>query len=241
MFGYRFYEFTAARGEELPLCIGMPTKPQQDDAITGYVGLWQYHRLIGRPLNAALFDSAHDNEPTYRLVRSLHAIPFIDLNPGSTGGGDGRPKPIKKTEHIGLAGIDATGTPHCAAGPMRWRGHTDGYQRFVCPAPQNGIHCPYAATCSKRSVHLRPEMSPRYICDVPRASQEWTANYARRTTVERFHKRKKKDFGLEARYNRARHVVYALYVLAGCLQHVIAWAKRVDGRALLTAWLPQAA
>lgn len=50
VFGYRFYEFTAARGAELPLCIGMPTKPQQNDAITGYVCLLQYHRLTGRLL-----------------------------------------------------------------------------------------------------------------------------------------------------------------------------------------------
>ena len=41
VFGYRFYEFTSARGEELPLCIGLPTKPQQNDAITGYVSLLQ--------------------------------------------------------------------------------------------------------------------------------------------------------------------------------------------------------
>lgn len=89
MFGYRFYEFTAARGEELPLCIGMPTKPLQNDAIAGHVCLLQYNRLTGRPLHAVRFDSAQDNEPTYRLVRSLHAIPFSDLNPGNTSGGDG--------------------------------------------------------------------------------------------------------------------------------------------------------
>ena len=241
VFGYRFYEFTAARGEELPLCIGLPTKPQQNDAITGYVCLLQYSRLIGRPLYAVLFDSAHDNEPTYRLVRSLHAIPVIDLNSGNTGDGDGQPKPIKKTGYIGIAGIDATGTPHCAAGLMRRHGHTGGYQRFVCPAPQNGLLCPHAATCPKRSVHLKPEMSPRFICEIPRASEAWEKEYDRRTTVERSHDRKKNDFGLEGRYNRARHVVYALYVLAACLQHVIAWAKRVDGRALLASWLPKAA
>ena len=90
VFGYRFYEFTAARGAELPLCIGMPTKPQQNDAITGYVCLLQYHQLIGRPLRMVLFDSAHDNEPTYRLVRDLSAIPVIDLNSGNTGSGDRR-------------------------------------------------------------------------------------------------------------------------------------------------------
>ena len=241
VFGYRFYEFTAARGEELPLCIGMPTKPQQNDAISGYVILLQYSRLIGRPLRAVLFDSAHDNEPTYRLVRYLHAIPVIDLNAGNTGGADGQRTPIKNTAHLGLRGIDATGTPHCAAGPMRWRGHTHGYQRFVCPEPQNGLHCPHAATCPKRSVHLKPEMSPRYICEIPRATQAWQKEYDRRTTVERSHDRKKNDFGLETRYNRARHVVYALYVLAGCLQHVIAWAKRIDGQALLVAWLRRAA
>ena len=35
---------------------------------------------------------------------------------GQAGGEDGQPKPIKKTGHIGLAGIDATGTLHCASG-----------------------------------------------------------------------------------------------------------------------------
>ena len=188
-----------------------------------------------------LLDSAHDNEPTYRLVRSLSAIPVIDLNSGNTGAGDGQPKPIKNTGHIGLAGIDATGTPHCALGPMRWHGHTRSYLRYVCPASHEGLLCPHAATCPKRTVHLKPEMGPRYICEIPRAPEAWDKEYDRRTIVERSHDRKKNDFGLEARYNRARHVVYALYVLAGCLQHVIAWAKRVDGRALLAAWLSQAA
>ena len=241
VFGYRFYEFTAARGEELPLCIGMPTKPQQNDAISGYVCLLQYHRLVGRPLRMVLFDSAHDNEPTYRLVRDLGAIPVIDLNSGNTGSGEDQPKPIKSTAQIGLGGIDARGTPHCAAGPMCWQGHTGGYQRFVCPAPHKGLHCPHAASCPRRSVHLKPEMSPRFICEIPRATQAWEKTYDRRTTVERSHDRKKNDFGREAGYSRARHVVYALYVLAGCLQHIIAWAKRINGQALLAAWLPQAA
>jgi len=82
VFGYRFYECTAARGEELPLCVGMPTKPWQNDAITGYVCLLQYHRLTGRPLYAVRFDSAHANEPTYRLVRSLRAHPLHRPQPG---------------------------------------------------------------------------------------------------------------------------------------------------------------
>jgi len=85
-------------------------------------------------------------------------IPFIGLNLGNTGGGDAL-RPIKKTEHICLYGIDATGTPHSAAGAMRWHGHIGGYQRFVCPEPQKGLKCPHAATCPKRSAHLNSEMS----------------------------------------------------------------------------------
>ena len=100
VFGYRFYEFTAAHGEELPLCIGMSTKPQQNDAIAGYVSLLQYHRLTGRPLHEVLLDSAHDNEPTYRLVRSLSAIPVIDLNSGNPRGR------IHPDYPAGFAGMD---------------------------------------------------------------------------------------------------------------------------------------
>ena len=49
------------------------------------------------------------------------------------------------------------------------------------------------------------------------------------------------SFYAESRYNRSRPIVYALYVLAACMQHVAEWAKRIDGHALLAAWLPQAA
>lgn len=241
IYGFHFYEFTSARGAELPVCIGMPTKPQQNDAITGYVCLWQYHQLIGRPIHSDRLDAAHDNDPTYNLHRDLHALAFIDLHMGVPLDDDGKPKVIDKTKHIGLRGIDATGTPHCAMGPMAWRGRAGGYQRFVCPAAHAGHECPHAATCPQRSVHLKPAMNPRYICEVPRASLQWEKEYDRRTTVERSHKRKKDDFGLERRYNRSRAVVYALYVLGGCLQHVIEWAKRINGKALLASWLAQAA
>ena len=134
VFGLRFYELTSARGQELPLAVGMPTKPQQNDAITGYVCLYQYHQLTGRPIYAAYFDSAHDNTPMYNLIRSCSAIPYIDLRMGVPLGGDGRPKVIENTKDIGLGGIDATGTPHCAMSAMAWRGTSGGYQRFDCPA-----------------------------------------------------------------------------------------------------------
>lgn len=158
------------------------------------------------------------------------------LDPGS-----GQPKPIKNTGHIGLAGVDATGTPHCTFGPMRWHGHTRSYLRYVAPRRRTTCSALMQPPAPSGPSTLKPEMSPRYICEIPRASEAWDKEYDRRTTVERSHDRKKNDFDLEARYNRARHVVFALYVLAGYLQHVIAWAKRVDGRALLAAWLPQAA
>jgi hypothetical protein len=238
VYGYRFYELTSASGAELPLCIGLPSRPMQHDSITGYVVLHQYHQLIGRPLAAGILDSAHDNEPTYRLLREMSAVPFIDLN---LGGIADKATPIKKTEHLGLCGIDANGTPHCPMGAMLRRGHTRGYQRFVCPLRPNGLNCPHAASCPKRSVHLKPAMSPRYICEVPRGSLAWDKQYDRRTTVERSHNRKKNDFGLEARRNRSRPVVFTLYLLAACLQHVVEWAKRVNGKALLASWLPQAA
>lgn len=240
VFGYRFYELTSASGAELPLAIGLPSKPQQNDAITGYVVFHQYRQLTGRPIAKGLFDSAHDNEPTYRLIREAHAIPIIDLHNVPRGEG-GEPTVIKNTLHIGLAGIDATGTPHCAMGPMTWRGHTGGYQRFACPLPSGGRDCPHAATCPQRTVHLRPAMHQRYISEIHRPTEAWEKEYDRRTTVERSHKRKKQDFYAESRYNRSRPIVYALYVLAACLQHVAEWAKRIDGHALLAAWLPQAA
>ena len=241
VFGLRFYELTSARGDELPLAIGMPTKPQQNDAITGYVCLHQYHQLTGRPIYAAYLDSAHDNLPTYNLVRSIHAIPYIDLRMGVPLGDDGRPKVIANTKHIGLGGIDATGTPHCAMGAMVLRGTSKGYQRFDCPAIHTGSECPLQAQCPQRTVHLRPTMSPRYICETPRCSQPWKDEYKRRTTVERSHDRKKNDFGCEHRYNRSRPVVYAMYVFAACFQHVVSWAKCVDGKLLLNSWLADAA
>lgn len=91
-----------------------------------------------RKIHGVRLDAAHDNEPTYALVRSLGARPFIDLHMGVPLDQNGKPRVIKNTEHIGLGGVDATGTPHCLMGPMAWRSFSGGYERFACPARGTG-------------------------------------------------------------------------------------------------------
>lgn len=132
----------------------MPIRPQQHDCISGYIGLLQYHELT---IRRVLLDSAHDNIPTYDLVRSLGAVPFIDLRMGVPKGDDGLPKVIDSTKKIGRGGMDARGVPHCLMGAMAGRGESGGYQRFDCPAMCKGEECPQSASCpSERSTSGPP-------------------------------------------------------------------------------------
>lgn len=229
-YGYRFYELTSAKGAELPFYIEMP-KASRHDSVTGYLTL--AHFTAAHPLASARLDSAHDNPPTYSLIRAMGGIPFIDLNRGTVTDKEGNLKKIADEAH----GLSPKGEPVCDWGPMVYRGRSGRYQRFDCPTTRAWTEAKCWEDCYRCTSHVKVADNPRLVCEVPRSRQEWKDEYDRRTTVERSHQRKKNDFRLTARKNRQRPLVFALYVVAAFTQHALEWAKAVDGHALLDAWL----
>ena len=241
-YGYRFYEMTQAEGPELPLYIELAHRPSRHDSVLGYLALAAYARM-GHKAQKVLLDSAHDNAPTYALVReALGGIPFTDLNGKLPLDESGLPKIVAEVGRNHTQ-IDAFGRPQCDVGAMAYRGRSAGYHRYDCPALRADADHPCVRRrkgCFATSAHVRVSMDGRHICEVARGTVAWEKEYDRRTTVERSHQRKKNDFGLEARKNRLHPIVAALYVLAAAMQHAVEWSKAVDGTALVRSWLAPA-
>ncbi|MGC8489182.1 MAG: transposase [Clostridia bacterium] len=238
-YGYRFYELTQAAGPELPLYVEIAHRPSRHDSVLGYLALSAYAQS-GHRANKVLLDSAHDNAPTYALVRTaLGGIPFVDLNGHLPLDEQGLPKIVAEVGR-NQTPIDAYGRPQCDTGAMAYRGRSGDYHRYDCPALRADSDHPCVRKpkgCYGATSHVRVAMDGRHICEVARGTDAWEKEYDRRTTVERSNNRKKNDLGLEARKNRLHPIVAALYVLAAAMQHAVEWAKAIDGQALVRSWL----
>ena len=215
--GHHFYEITANTGaHELPLFLQRTAANRHDAAsfVSAYIGFRNLHPLW-RP-QAFILDSAHDAEPIYLRLRQDGSLPIVDLNPG-------RKQEIPTPDPLHPP-MDRAGVPVCPAGHrMAPNGTSRGRGIWSCPAlrVRLGIQCDLP--CKHKREYTTAASFVRLFPGVLRGSPAWHELYAKRTAVERSHKRKLRDFGHE--FGRTRRVAFrfGLYAFAAYCQHVDAW------------------
>ena len=160
--------------------------------------------------DSLLADSAHDNYPTYDLLKQWRIKPFIDLNKRS----DINPKPD-------ILQLSENGIPVCADGHemtnwgIMWKSYRIKYR---CPLATGKIKsCSYDSNCNKSSygkiVYKRLAADIRLLTPVPRESPEWAETYKLRTASERVNNRILTDYKLEPakRYGKAKITSFAFW------------------------------
>jgi hypothetical protein len=219
VYGHALYELTAASSaHDLPIFIQL-AQAKEHDSVSGVKTVDRACKLYPElTFGSFLGDAAHDNYPTYHLLRAHAVQPLIALNERHRG-------------HYQLDGnftTDHSGVPVCPQGePMLPAGFCPDRCRQKWRCPRAVQHQPPPCQCSPspygRVFYTKPEDDPRLFTQPPRESKAWRQAYKRRTSVERSHKRKKLDFHLEAaRVRSRRQWAVRIFLMAIC-QHVAAW------------------
>ena len=153
--------------------------------------------------DSLLADAAHDNYPTYDLLKRWDIMPFIDLNNRSD----------NKLQIDGLA-LSRNGVPVCADGyeMLNWGLDRKKYRiKYRCPMATGKVkYCPYSDSCNKtlygKTVYLRLASDLRLLTPVPRGSEQWRETYKLRTASERVNNRTLTDYQLERpkRYGKCK-------------------------------------
>ena len=181
---------------ELPLLINY-TEARRHDSINFLYAIDDYscHVTGLAPENICL-DSAHDNIPTYRLLKhwGIHAL--IDINGRST----------KSESYPDDISFDKQGHPLCRAGYKMAPWGNDPVKdahKYRCPLKCGRIKsCPCAAECVPekkygRTVYIKNEKDLRFHPDIPRDSQRYKDLYSERTACERINNRVLNNYQLQ--------------------------------------------
>jgi len=219
LYGHALYELTAASSaHDLPIFIHL-AQAKEHDSVSGVKALERACKLYPElDFGCFLGDSAHDNYPTYHLLRAHTVQPLIALNERHSG-------------HYQLDGnftTDDSGVPVCPQGePLVAAGFCPDRcrQKWRCPraAQRRAQPCQCSPSAYGRVFYTKPEDDPRLFTQPPRDSKAWKQAYKRRTSVERSHKRKKLDFHLEAARLRSRRQWAVRIFLMAIAQHAAAW------------------
>lgn len=158
--------------------------------------------------DSLLADSAHDNYPTYDLLKQWNIKPFIALN-------------RRSADSVSLQNIQTTasGVPICADGHemLNWGFDAKRYRiKYRCPMVTGKVKsCFYAQNCNKTAygkiVCVRLAQDLRLLTPVPRDSPEWINTYKQRTASERVNNRILTDYRLERpkRYGKKKIAFFA--------------------------------
>jgi hypothetical protein len=160
--------------------------------------------------DSLIADAAHDNYPTYDLLKRWNIKPFIALNnrtsePGSTAGSS-----VQKNKN---------GVPICADGHemANWGFDAKRYRiKYRCPFVTGRVkYCFYDSCCNKsfygKQVYINLAEDLRMYTPVPRGSDEWNIMYKLRTASERVNNRILTDYILEypKRYGKKKLSFFA--------------------------------
>jgi hypothetical protein len=158
--------------------------------------------------DSLLLDAAHDNYPTYHLLKQWNIKPFIDLN--------SRGEETPKLQDIQLS---KNNIPICADGHemLNWGFDSKKYRiKYRCPMATGKVKsCPYDICCNKSSygkiTYLKLAENIRLLTPVPRNSDEWVETYNMRTAAERVNNRILTDYQLERpkRYGKMKLAFFA--------------------------------
>jgi len=214
-----FYGYTAYllsvhnKDKKLDLPIYMRfVEARRHDAVTLIASLAHARHLYQNSFtfDSLLADSAHDNYPTYDLLKQWHIKPFIDLNNRSD----------DKPQSDGLI-LSKNGVPVCPDGyeMVNWGLMWKSYRiKFRCPLATGRVkYCPYDVNCNKsiygKTVYKRLASDIRLLTPIPRESDEWRQTYKMRTASERVNNRILTDYKLEPakRYGKTKIVSFAFW------------------------------
>jgi hypothetical protein len=163
--------------------------------------LFQRHPDLRGHVKRLLDDGAADDSKLKATVYETFGIEVLaPINPR-------RRQPIRDNLPRGIDHLTPRGVPVCQAGyPFDLLGFRKDTERFLFQAPQNAngqwvcLECPQRTGCYRgdskgRVVTISPELVPWLDRDFPQLSKRHAKAMARRTSIERLHKRMKFDLG----------------------------------------------
>ena len=198
-FGHTLYMLCCRNSElkiELPLLMNY-TEARRHDSVNFLYAIDDFacHDTGISPKNICL-DSAHDNIPTYRLLKERGINALIDINGRST----------KSENYPDDISFDKQGKPLCRAGYKMIPWGNDPIKdahKYRCPLKCGRIEsCPCAAECVPekkygRTVYVKNEGDLRFHPAIPRDSQEYKDIYSERTACERVNNRVLNNYQLQ--------------------------------------------
>jgi len=229
-FGYTLFQlscYNSGLKADLPLLLRF-TSAKRHDSVSFLVAFHELEKhMPALPVENLCLDSAMDNYPTYRLLKSRNIRAFIDLNNKC-----GRPKTIPDT-----ITIDKDGTPVCQEGKrMVPNGYdkSSGYLMWRCPfGKEHGTTCKNSCTSSKygRVIKTRPEWDIRLYTDVPRGTEAYKKIYNQRTATERINNRILNDYGLHRMMIHTKKHYSFMTTMIGICIHLDARYKQAQATA----------
>jgi hypothetical protein len=163
--------------------------------------LFTRHPELRDHVKRLLDDGAADDSKLRATVQETFGIEVLaPINPR-------RRQPIRDNLPRGIDQLTPRGVPVCQAGyPFDLLGFRKDTERFLFQAPKdtNGqwvcLECPHRTGCYRgdskgRVVTISPELVPWLDRDFPQLSKRYAKAMARRTSIERLHKRMKFDLG----------------------------------------------
>lgn len=213
-------------GRDLPVSLLLVAANRHDATVLPFA-FDRFRRVVasyGCHTSRLLLDSAHDNEPLYRLLRHYGVEPVIDLlhplPPGHLS---------QKAVDEGLT-LDAHDHPHCRDGHALISRGTASQGRpgrhWTCPLNnKKNAHLSCRKACAFRNaiikVPLQPD--PRLQGPLIPKTPAWQKAFAARTAVERFFSRIKQGFGIGRARHRRTYLWQARAYFAAILCHLCAW------------------
>ena len=200
--GYFLSVYNSQLKTDLPLYLRL-LDASRFDGVSAVVALAEFNKLHPEfSIDTFVGDSAHDNYPTYYLLKAWHIKPIIALNPKNKG----------NSKYPETITVDENGIPTCLEGiPMIYNGFLKDRCRIKwrCPLAMGKIEfCSHKGECSPsdygRTVYTKPEWDPRLFTPIPRGSNEWKAEMKKRTASERVNKRLLNDYHLEQAMARGK-------------------------------------
>ena len=194
---------------DLPIYIKF-TEASRHDGVSAIATLAHARFLYKDILSFDSFiaDAAHDNYPTYNLLKQWQIKPFIDLS-------------NRHDNNLQVDGLQLSknGVPVCPDGHemLNWGFDRHKYRiKYRCPMVAGKVKsCPYFWQCNRTSygkiIYLRLASELRLLTPIPRGSPEWKETYKRRTASERVNNRLLTDYELEhpKRYGKIKLVSFA--------------------------------
>ena len=167
------------------------------------------------PQNICL-DSAHDNYPTYRLLKRWNINALIDMNTRSN-------KMSSLPDDISM---DKQSHPHCMAGfeMCNWGFNIEKEAtKYRCPLACGKIQtCEFKSKCSNsiygRTIYIKQEEDIRYFPTIPRDSEQYKLIYSERTASERVNNRVLNNYHLlDMKIRGTDHYSFWTMIIGVCL------------------------